>query len=137
MLELQKIQNQIQANQSKIEIMNKKIDQLYEDKLSGIINVDDFERMYISTLDRKKELEEMIKNLLKQKEETSHEVDLKKEVTNFIKARKITREMIVSLVDKITVSEEKEIKIYYKLSILNEDNKQENNVYDIRDCINF
>lgn len=33
--------------------MNKKIDQLYEDKLSGIINVDDFERMYISTLDRK------------------------------------------------------------------------------------
>jgi uncharacterized hydantoinase/oxoprolinase family protein len=117
--------------------MNKKIDQLYEDKLSGIINVDDFERMYISTLDRKKELEEMIKNLLKQKEETSHEVDLKKEVTNFIKARKITREMIVSLVDKITVSEEKEIKIYYKLSILNEDNKQENNVYDIRDCINF
>ncbi len=131
------IQNQIQANQSKIEIMNKKIDQLYEDKLSGIINVDDFERMYISTLDRKKELEEMIKNLLKQKEETSHEVDLKKEVTNFIKARKITREMIVSLVDKITVSEEKEIKIYYKFSILNEDNKQDNNVYDIRDCINF
>ena len=45
--------------------------------------------------------------------------------------------MIVSLVDKITVSEEKKIKIYYKFSILNEDNKQDNNVYDIRNCINF
>ena len=45
--------------------------------------------------------------------------------------------MIVSLVDKITVSEEKEIKIYYKFSILNEDNKQDNNVYDIRNYINF
>lgn len=61
------IQNQIQANQSKIEIMNKKIDRLYEDKLSGIINVDDFERMYVSTLDRKKEIEELIKNLLKKR----------------------------------------------------------------------
>lgn len=45
--------------------------------------------------------------------------------------------MIVSLVDRITVSESKEIKIYYKFSILNEDNKQTDNVYDIRDCINF
>lgn len=79
----------------------------------------------------------MIKNLLKQKEETAHEVDLKKAIKDFIKARKITREMIVSLVDRITVSESKEIKIYYKFSILNEDNKQTDNVYDIRDCINF
>lgn len=38
--------------------------------------------------------------------------------------------MIVSLVDRITVSESKEIKIYYKFSILNEDNKQTDNVYD-------
>lgn len=76
--------------------------------------------MYISTLDRKKELEELIVELQKQKDETIQEVDLKKEVSDFIKARKITREMIVSLVDKITVSESKEIKIYYKFSILNE-----------------
>lgn len=60
--------------------MNKKIDQLYEDKLSGIINVDDFERMYISTLDRKKELEEMKKSLLKQKK-------VKHQHTNFNKIK--------------------------------------------------
>lgn len=60
--------------------MNKKIDQLYEDKLSGIINVDDFERMYISTLNRKKELKEMKKSLLKQKE-------VKHQQTNFNKIK--------------------------------------------------
>lgn len=131
------IQSQIATVQGKIELMNKKIDQLYEDKLNGIINVDDFERMYISTLDRKKELEELILELQKQKEETSQEVDLKKEVSDFIRARKITREMIVSLVDKITVSESKEIKIYYKFSILNENINKNENVIDIRDCANF
>lgn len=130
------IQNQIQFNQNKIEIINKKIDQLYEDKIEGLINVNDFERMYTSTLDRKKEIEKVIQDLLKQKEETAHEVDLKKEVAKFVRAKKITREMIVSLVDKITVSEQKEIKIYYKFSVLNaEDNNH--NVYDIKDCINF
>ncbi|MGN1327253.1 MAG: recombinase family protein [Clostridia bacterium] len=131
------IQNQIATAQGKVELMNKKIDQLYEDKLNGIINVDDFERMYTSTLDRKKELEELVLELQKQKEETSHEVDLKKEVSDFIRARKITREMIVSLVDRITVSESKEIKIYYKFSILNESSEQDGKVVDIRDCVNF
>lgn len=131
------IQNQIGTMQGKIGMMNKKIDQLYEDKLNGILSVEDFERIYISTLDRKKELEATIIELEKQKEETSREVDLKKEVTNFIKARKITREMIVSLVDKITVSEDKEVKIYYKFSILNESSNTDNKVLDIRDCVNF
>lgn len=58
--------------------MNKKSDQLYEDKLSGIINVDDFERMYISTLDRKKELKEMKKSLLKQKEVKHQQMNFNK-----------------------------------------------------------
>ena len=52
--------------------------------------------------------------LEKESEETSHEVDLKKLVTDFMKMENVTREMIVSLVDKITVSEDKKIKIYYK-----------------------
>ncbi|CCZ18488.1 unknown [Clostridium sp. CAG:780] len=58
--------------------MNKKIDQLYEDKLLGIINVDDFERMYISTLNRKKELKEMKKSLLKQKEVKHQQMNFNK-----------------------------------------------------------
>ena len=63
--------------------------------------------------------------------------NLKKEVNNFIKSTNITREMIVALVDKITVSEDKEVKIYYKFSILNEEYMQSNNVVDIRDCVNY
>ena len=49
---------------------------------------------------------------------------------------KITREMIVSLVDKITVSEEKEIKIYYKFSILNEEKDIDGKIYITGNNIN-
>jgi hypothetical protein len=125
------IQNQIITLQNKIGIMNKKIDQLYEDKLEGIIGVDDFERMYKNTLDRKEELNKTLEELSRQKEETSQEVDLKKLVTDFINMENVTREMIVSLVDRITVSENKEIKIYYKFSILNEENESKDNVINI------
>ena len=42
------LQNQILTLQNKINQINKKIDNLYEDKLNGILSVDDFQRMYIS-----------------------------------------------------------------------------------------
>ena len=125
------IQNQIMAIKNKIIQINKKIDNLYEDKLNGILNVDDFQRMYITTLGQKEQLEISIKELEKESEETSHEVDLKKLVTDFMKMENVTREMIVSLVDKITVSEDKKIKIYYKFSILNESSNK-NNIINIK-----
>ena len=114
------IQTQINSLRGRLESLNNKIDRLYEDRLNGIIDVSDFERMYKQTLDKKAELENSIKDFYKQMEESSHEVDLKKLVTDFVKMKEVTREMIVSLVDKITVSEDKEIKIYYKFRILNE-----------------
>ena len=40
-------------------------------------------------------------------------------VENFVKQKEITREMLVSLVDKIELSEDKEITIYYKFNALN------------------
>ena len=64
--------------------------------------------MYTSSLDKKKELENAIIDLQKQKIETAKEVDL-----------------------------EKEVKIYYKFSILNETKKQDNNENNIKNCINF
>ena len=37
-----------------------------------------------------------------------------------MRMKDIPREMLVSLVDKITITQDKQIKIYYKFSILNE-----------------
>ena len=56
-------------------------------------------------------------------------VDIDKLVKDFVNMKEITRTMLVSLVDKIEISENKEITIYYKFNILNmgkEDNKLQN-----------
>lgn len=117
------LQSKIDALNSQHFQQNKKIDQLYEDKLNDIINAEDFERMYKKILDKKEQIKKQIDDLTVQKEDSIKEIDLKKIVRQFVDSKNITREMLVSLVDKITVSEQKEIKIYYKFSILNEEFK--------------
>lgn len=126
------LQSQIDALKNKYEQQNKKIDQIYEDKLNDVISIDDFERMYKNILDKKQQLQKQIDDLSAQKEENAREIDLKKLVDQFINGKNITREMLVSLVDKITVSEQKEIKIYYKFSILNDEYENQENFINIQ-----
>ena len=46
--------------------------------------------------------------------------------------KNVTREMIVSLVDRITVTQDKKIKIYYKFNILNESsNTNESDIINV------
>lgn len=54
---------------------------------------------------------------MEEKEDSS--VDINKLVKDFVNMKEITRTMLVSLVDKIEISENKEITIYYKFNILN------------------
>lgn len=126
------IQNQIVLLTNKIEQQNYKIDQIYDDKLNGVISTEDFERMYKNIINKKQEFMDSIEELKKHKDDTAKEVDLKKIVDKFINGEEITREMLVTLIDKITVSESKEIKIYYKFSLLNEDYKSKDNVIDMK-----
>jgi recombinase len=114
------IQVQIKNLENKITQINKRIDNLYEDKLNDLLSVEDFQRMYVSSLEKKEEIQKNIYRLEELKNETSHEVDLKKIIKSFMRMKDIPREMLVSLVDKITITQDKQIKIYYKFSILNE-----------------
>lgn len=41
------------------------------------------------------------------------------QIKDFVELKEITRTMLVSLIDRIEVSEDKEITIYYKFNILN------------------
>lgn len=60
---------------------------------------------------------ESLLNRIEQLEEKGTE---EKVVTDFVSMEDITREMFVQLVDKITLSEQKELTIYYKFNILND-----------------
>jgi len=67
---------------------------------------------------------ESLLNRIEQLEEKGTEekvvTDLNKIVKDFVSMEDITREMLVQLVDKITLSEQKELTIYYKFNILND-----------------
>lgn len=113
------IQSQINTLKSKLNIYERKIEQLYEDRLNGILQVEDFERMYLSTLNSKKEVMAIIEDLETQKGNNDDEMKMKEIIKEFMSMKNITREMLVMLIDKITVSEDKRITIYYKFNVLN------------------
>ena len=112
-------QNEIKVLEKKLKDIGKTIDKLYEDKCKGLFEDEDFSRIYSKQTELRKETTERIKCLERQLEREDSSVDINKLVKDFVELKEITRTMLVSLVDRIEVSEDKEITIYYKFNILN------------------
>ncbi len=112
-------QNEIKVLEKKLKDIGKIIDKLYEDKCKGLFEDEDFSRIYSKQTELRKETTERIKYLEKQLEREDSSVDINKLVKDFVELKEITRTMMVSLIDRIEVSEDKEITIYYKFNILN------------------
>ena len=113
------VKNEILILEKKIKDINKRIDKLYEDKYNGLFEDEDFSRLYSRQIESRKQAEERIKQLKELEEKEDSSVDIDKLVKDFVNMEEITRTMLVSLVDKIEISENKEITIYYKFNILN------------------
>ena len=111
--------NEILVLEKKLKDIDKLIDKLYEDKCKGLFEDEDFTRLYSKQIEMRKDTNERIKCLQKQIENEDSSVDINKLVKDFVELKEITRTMMVSLIDRIEVSEDKEITIYYKFNILN------------------
>ena len=111
--------NEILVLEKKLKDIDKIIDKLYEDKCKGLFEDEDFTRLYSKQIEMRKDTNERIKFLQKQIENKDSSVDINKLVKDFVELKEITRTMMVSLIDRIEVSEDKEITIYYKFNILN------------------
>ena len=111
--------NEILVLEKKLKDIDKIIDKLYEDKCKGLFQDEDFTRLYSKQTEMRKDINDRIKCLQKQIENEDSSVDINKLVKDFVELKEITRTMLVSLVDRIEVSEDKEITIYYKFNILN------------------
>ena len=111
--------NEILVLEKKLKDIDKMIDKLYEDKCKGLFEDEDFTRLYSKQKEIRKDTAERIKCLEKQIENEDSSVDINKLVKDFVELKEITRTMLVSLIDRVEVSEDKEITIYYKFNILN------------------
>ena len=117
------VKNEILILEKKVKDINKRIDKLYEDKYNGLFEDEDFTRLYSKQIENRKQAEERIKQLQELEEKEDSSIDINKLVNDFVNMKEITRTMLVSLVDKIEISENKEITIYYKFNILNMGNE--------------
>ena len=127
--------NQILLLEKQIRQTNDIIDNIYKEKCLGTIKEEDFSRMYAKYTEERNSLNERIEQMKQLDLDQDKKVDIMKIVKEFVSFKEVTREMLVSLVDRIEISQDKEITIYYKFSILNvaelQDQKQEESTLQI------
>ena len=104
-----------------IEKIGKKIDSCYDDKLEGNITLETFKRTYdnlMLEIRKCEEQKEECKTKLNQIEENKISNNYyKKKIGQFLEMRKPPRALIVSLIERIEIDENKDIDIYYKFKL--------------------
>lgn len=116
-----KIQNEIDKTNQKIQKLEAQIKSVYDDKLNGILSVEDFIQIYQAKKEEKEKLINEQKELnkkLEQQEKTKiiNYDDLYTFANNFLQMENPTKEVIADLVDFITIYKGRKIKIKYKFS---------------------
>ena len=117
-------------NEKKLEILEQNITDiglyiknLYMDKVKGVVSENDYISMVADfTKDRDnfiKEKEELIRAIQNEKPLKDESAVIEKLAKEFLEMKKPTKQLLNSLIEKITISENKEINIYFKFNELN------------------
>ena len=110
---------EIQALRNRIDTMTANLDRMYMDKLSGILNEDDFQRIYLKVKADRAKLEDQLKELEKKKESPAKTEDEAKVLVNrFLDSACASRELLVSLIERIELSEDKQLYIKFRFKQL-------------------
>ena len=115
------MKNEILISEKNILEINNKIDELYSEKFKGMFDDGDFQRIYINLKEQRAKSEERIEKLKKKigKQESADEI--KKVIRQFYNNKQITRYDLISLVDRVEITEDKKISIHYKYNLLNQE----------------
>ena len=119
------------TNEKKLETLEQKISDiglyiknLYMDKVKGVVSENDYVSLAADfTKDRDnliKEKEELIKIINNQKPQIDETAKIEKLAKEFLSLEKPTKQLLNELIEKITISENKKINIYFKFNELNE-----------------
>ena len=112
-------ESEIQSLRTRIETMTANLDKMYMDKLAGILNEADFQRIYLKVKADRTKLEEQLKALEKKKESpTKVEDESRALVQRFVDSACVSRELLVSLIERVELSEDKQIYIKFRFKQL-------------------
>lgn len=106
---------------AKLEELTAKIDSAYDDKLLGVISDNMFKRVYEKYTAEINSLQKRISDIREnEKEEKPIDIEQVKAIAQkFLNAEEYSRELLVSLIDRIELSENKEITINFKFKEFN------------------
>ena len=92
---------------------------MYMDKLSGLLNGDDFQRIYLKVKSDRSKLESQLKELERRKESpVKAEDEARAMVQRFVESACASRELLVSLIERVELSEDKQIYIKFRFKQL-------------------
>ena len=108
-------EEEMQALQSKITALTTNLDQMYMDRLNGLLSEDDFQRIYQKVKADRAVLEGRAKSLIKQAEQPEDVAEKARSlVRQFLNSAFTSRELLVSLIERVELTEEKEIIIKFR-----------------------
>jgi hypothetical protein len=117
--EMQRTDDEISALFSKVSHLTLSLDQAYNDKLNGILEDEDFKRIYTKIKSERTALQNRLSDLIAQKEKNVPNSVLAKELAQkFLETLAQNKELIFSLIERIEITKEKEIIIKFKFSCL-------------------
>ena len=115
------LEAELQSLQSKIDSLTANLDRMYTDRLSGLLPEADFQRIFSRIKLERKQLEEKRWELELDKKSPVRGEDRAKElVQRFIETAGESRELLVSLIERVELTEGKEIIIKFRFAPLNE-----------------
>lgn len=129
-LELKQISNEkrLETLEQKISDIGLYIKNLYMDKVKGVVNENDYISLVADFTKYKdnliKEKEELIKIINNQKPQINETAKIERLAKDFLSLERPTKQLLNELIEKITISENKEINIYFKFNKLNEIKKK-------------
>ncbi len=112
---------EIQSLHGKIENLTAHLDKMYMDRLSGLLSESDFERIYKRVKMERTSLEEKLKRLEAQKEGPISTEDRARElVQQYLSSACNSRELLVSLIERVELTDDKQIIIKFRFRELAE-----------------
>ena len=95
------------------------LDKVYMDKLSGVLDESDFQRIYAKVKADRAALEQRLSQLDRSDYSPAEQVDLaKKLVERFLETASTNRELLVSLIERVELTTDKQIIIKFRFKQL-------------------
>ena len=112
-------EKEISSLEAKIDSLTAHLDRVYMDKLGGVLEEADFQRIYAKVKTDRAALEQRLSQLDRPDYSPSEQLDLAKKLTElFLENATANRELLVSLIERIELTESKEIVIKFRFKQL-------------------